>query len=833
VRTLHEIAKLLAENAFAMEGEAVNDERESYNMRAVIDEGMAKVAGTKAGSMLAKQDKAARDEINSAVEGSHEKNVKNVELVKAEAPKMTAKAAAGQEKAGPMVDEAKEKKAEMKAEETEESGQEEKDQQADTNKVSDGSVEMDNAMANAESGSEQYLQDALKGEEKNNQAKANIDETKKTSQSTQGEIDRIDGENAVSEAQLTEMDYYPEMMQQQTARRAESAAQLYAAAEVMNDQLIDIQEEYYNTMKSEVPGAADAAKQMAEMQKQADQEAAAEAEKPPTEEEQMLFDMATMDSTALDAHLLTMDEEQLQKLQTTLDGMTTQEEAEEEGPPRDMAGRQEFDMGWDPFSEGQTLQRQGGPGAPPQDPRQLWYGEIENRRGARLGEVKQLADVNFTHLSKDQKAMLAQKMAASDAVTGLFDINITEMGVGMIKGMIDPRESLKGVLKGANQMIGGFVNLFNAEAWAKDPLGNLLQSSADIATGLTTVFMSITGLAIAINIIMGALTIASLGTMSWLTGPVMAFMSSVISTVGGWTVITGLIALELNALTYIKNLHDAGNAENTDELLFESDSMKQNMTDGFTSLTAVVGGKGSVKGSNMMKNNIFKKGFTKIMNKMPKMTKFIKSGVNKFKNFVTKTGKGIKSITMAGIKNVKNGIKKAIDKIKAMFKKKDPPGTFRDKNGRLRDKKSGKFVKDPNKLKNKPNKVNKPQPTGIIGKIKSLRQKYMGSTPGKNSAVGKKVKQRMEAEGKYRKDEFTGKEEFMGSDNKWYDIKDADMAHKIDAVSWWNKTGRYFGAKSPLVRQFMKEPGNYYLEHFSLNRSAGAKLGQRYLPPLN
>jgi hypothetical protein len=54
---------------------------------------------------------------------------------------------------------------------------------------------------------------------------------------------------------------------------------------------------------------------------------------------------------------------------------------------------------------------------------------------------------------------------------------------------------------------------------------------------------------------MGALTIASFFTLSWLTWPVIAFMSTVMTTVGGWTIITGLIALELNALTYIKNLH--------------------------------------------------------------------------------------------------------------------------------------------------------------------------------------------------------------------------------------------------------------------------------------
>ena len=37
------------------------------------------------------------------------------------------------------------------------------------------------------------------------------------------------------------------------------------------------------------------------------------------------------------------------------------------------------------------------------------------------------------------------------------------------------------------------------------------------------------------------------------------------------------------------------------------------------------------------------------------------------------------------------------------------------------------------------------------------------------------------------------------------------MAHKVDAVSWWNSVGRKYGAKSKEVRKFMLNPDNYYL----------------------
>lgn len=35
-----------------------------------------------------------------------------------------------------------------------------------------------------------------------------------------------------------------------------------------------------------------------------------------------------------------------------------------------------------------------------------------------------------------------------------------------------------------------------------------------------------------------------------------------------------------------------------------------------------------------------------------------------------------------------------------------------------------------------------------------------------------------------------GELEFMASNNKWYPLDQADMAHLTDSVSWWNSTYR-------------------------------------------
>jgi hypothetical protein len=114
-----------------------------------------------------------------------------------------------------------------------------------------------------------------------------------------------------------------------------------------------------------------------------------------------------------------------------------------------------------------------------------------------------------------------------------------------------------------------------------------------------------------------------------------------------------------------------------------------------------------------------------------------------------------------------------------------------------------------------------------------LRDQYMGDTPGKSSRTGLEVQQRMRAQGTLRDNLVTGEVEFRSAaDGNWYPLSDGDMAHVTDAVKWWNETGRAYGPKSAQVREWMLNSRNYTIEHYSPNRSAGAKLPDRYLPPL-
>jgi filamentous hemagglutinin len=115
---------------------------------------------------------------------------------------------------------------------------------------------------------------------------------------------------------------------------------------------------------------------------------------------------------------------------------------------------------------------------------------------------------------------------------------------------------------------------------------------------------------------------------------------------------------------------------------------------------------------------------------------------------------------------------------------------------------------------------------------------FMGRTPSKYSKTGREVIERMRAEGKIQGEGplLTGNPNNLkvrGRDKQWYHIDHTvDMAHKVDAVIWWNEVGRLKGKGAPEVRKFMLDSDNYHLEPQKFNRSDGAKLRQVYLPPV-
>ena len=261
VQALHEIAKLFYENAFELKEQAVNDAQEGLKMRGTLDESWAKTRRVTAGSEVMKQDKDAREKINQQEEEALVKVEADTAMVKEGAPRMMEESTKGKDEAGPMVAETTAQKSEMEANvpDDEDAAAEAQKQSEDTGKAADDSQKMDDTLGQTGVRAEKYLQDAVAGEAKNQGTRATIDENKGTLANIGQEISRIDKHNAKSEAQLGALDSYPELVEKQTAKRAESGDQLYAAAVTMNDQLISTQEEYLSSMAA-LPGKEEAMK---------------------------------------------------------------------------------------------------------------------------------------------------------------------------------------------------------------------------------------------------------------------------------------------------------------------------------------------------------------------------------------------------------------------------------------------------------------------------------------------------------------------------------------------------------------------------------------------
>lgn len=112
----------------------------------------------------------------------------------------------------------------------------------------------------------------------------------------------------------------------------------------------------------------------------------------------------------------------------------------------------------------------------------------------------------------------------------------------------------------------------------------------------------------------------------------------------------------------------------------------------------------------------------------------------------------------------------------------------------------------------------------------SLRDDYLGGTPGKASPQGQIVVARYQ-----QRTTVSGVVEVQlpAPYNRWHPLLDCDMGHSpVDAVDYWNNTGRRLGARHDTIRAWMLNPSNYRLEPSTENRSAGARSRSRYQPPL-
>lgn len=214
--------------------------------------------------------------------------------------------------------------------------------------------------------------------------------------------------------------------------------------------------------------------------------------------------------------------------------------------------------------------------------------EADERRRARIRDIEARANGDFSSLSTLDRMSIALEVTGDNLWNNASDVDWPNMAGQVILAFIDPRVSLEGVITGLNGVLSGAANLFSLEQWERDPLGNLLKSSADIATGLTTILGSIAGLCTAILVILGALAIFTFGAMGPAFAAASAFLGPIISTVGGWALVTAAIAAELHALVFIKNLVDAATADTAAEMEHETDQMTEDATQFASAASEVV-----------------------------------------------------------------------------------------------------------------------------------------------------------------------------------------------------------------------------------------------------
>lgn len=195
-----------------------------------------------------------------------------------------------------------------------------------------------------------------------------------------------------------------------------------------------------------------------------------------------------------------------------------------------------------------------------------------DRRSQEVAEIRAMAGDNIATIHPGRRAWIALRMTGRHVFGSLSGIQWPGWG-HLALGLIDPRGPLMGVVSGLGMMLTGGANLLSGEQWSRDPLGNLLKSAADVATGLTIILGSITALAAVIIAIMGAATLLTLGTAAPVTGPIIAFCTTVMTTVGGWTLAVGKVALILQGLVLIKNLIDAACATTAEQLQNQSDKL--------------------------------------------------------------------------------------------------------------------------------------------------------------------------------------------------------------------------------------------------------------------
>ncbi|MCI0744227.1 MAG: DUF4157 domain-containing protein [Verrucomicrobia subdivision 3 bacterium] len=493
------------------------------------------------------------------------------QLVAEQAPDFSTKADEGKEETGPMANEAGELAGESAANTPDdpEAAANAQEQGGKINQAGSDINTTDDAITQTQTKAQSLGEDAARAQEMNAQTQEKITAMDETLSQTSKSLSRMVGQNREARGQVVSMESQPDQLLRQAASLDEQGAALIQASYEIETQLRQAQTGFERGMKSvpgskalEDPDEQPAPKREDQTIQLLQEDGGTPADQPPTALPEL--------SEAMDAGMSIPLEAAVPET-TSPQELTSQSAAQSPSGEGRYGERVDLDLasglpswltGVDPVSEHARMKAQ--------------QAEQERRR-SQIAQINQMANGRFENLSASQKMGIALQLTGQNLFGSVSNIRWPGWG-HLALGLIDPRGPLMGVAGGLSMTLSGAANLFSSEQWERDPLGNLLKSAADIATGLTIILGSITALAGVIIAIMTAITILSLGTAAPVTGPIIAFCATVLTTVGGWTIAVGKVALILQALVFIKNLIDAATARTAEDLQNQSDQMTQNVS---------------------------------------------------------------------------------------------------------------------------------------------------------------------------------------------------------------------------------------------------------------
>ncbi len=436
--------------------------------------------------------------------------------VAAEAPSYVDRATSTREDSEPIASGASDKAAESRSQdpEDEEAAEKMQEQAGEMDRVGSDATTVDDGVAQTQARAESLVADAAAAQERNTATAERLDALDESLDTTDARLVDLTAQNATARAQAAAVASGPRQLHAGADQVDEQALALLAASEALEQELHGVQAEYADDMRA-IPGSKALA-------------AAARAGGGGERSGVIQRDATTAYGDRVSVDILS------------------------------------------PF--------RGAPSAEARRESDERAARAAERRRERLAEINAACDGHFENLDATDKMSLALYMTGENLFGDLAGANWPNMLGQIALAFVDPAVSLEGIVSGLNMTLSGVANLFSAEQWERDPLGNLLKSAADIATGLTIILGSIAGLCTAILVILGALAILTFGAMGPAFAAASAFLGPIITTVGGWALSTAAIAAELQAYVFIKNLIDAATADTAEELEHESDQMTEDAT---------------------------------------------------------------------------------------------------------------------------------------------------------------------------------------------------------------------------------------------------------------